>query len=99
MPTVNYSEYLYQELQDDEFAVGYVRELLSNYESPVEVLLGLKNIVEARGGFTQVSKEAGISRTHLHRIINGENFPRLDTFLAILEAVEIRLFDEEREAA
>ena len=54
MKTVSYKETLQKRLADAEYAAGYLNECLEQGEEAF--LLGLRDVVDARGGVASVSK-------------------------------------------
>jgi len=93
--------YLKENLLDKKFRTDYLRFSLQDHESLEEFAIALKHVVEAMGGVTKISKAAGIDRSHLHRLLRGENFPQLNTFLDICGALDIDILGLEgsKEAA
>jgi probable addiction module antidote protein len=77
--------------QDSRFAVEYLRAALQDTDEPKVLLLALRRITEARGGFTKIANAAGIERESLHRALSARGNPRLSTLLAVTKAVGLRL--------
>ena len=53
--------------------------------------MGLRNVIEARGGVPILTKQAGIAPEDLLKILSNEAAPRLDMFIGILTALGYRL--------
>ena len=86
-----YKEDLYEKLQDDVFAAEYLKATLTDYEDFADLALGLKDVIEARGGVAKVAEIAGLERSHLYKILRGETVPGIDTLNQICNAVNLSL--------
>ena len=79
---------------DWEEAIGYLDVALEEYQEDGDApffLLGLQNVVEARGGIAEVAKKIGIAPQVLSDMLSSEEAPRIDTFSAVLTALGCRL--------
>jgi probable addiction module antidote protein len=79
---------------DRELAVAYLKAAMAALDDPDDrgaALLAIRAIVEAYGGFSAVSEEAGISRESLYRSLSAKGNPTLKTLLAVLKTVGMRL--------
>lgn len=79
---------------DWEEAIGYLDVALEEYQEDGDTpffLLGLQNVIEARGGISEVAKKIGIAPQVLTDVLSSENAPRLDTLNAILQGLGCRL--------
>ena len=86
---------------DWEEAIGYLDVALEEYQEDGDTpffLLGLQNVVEARGGIAEVAKKIGMTPQALSDLLSSEEAPRLDTFSAILTALGCRLSIQPLEA-
>lgn len=91
---------LQRKLADADYAASFISKCLA--ESPRTFLVGLRNLVEVRGGFAAVAKASGISREHLYRMLSLGGNPRLSSLNRLLSALGIRLsflVDSDRRAA
>ena len=92
---VPHRECLIRELQSDrEFAVEYLREAFVSLDNPQERAVGLiaiRDVAQAYGGMGKIAQEAGISREALYRALSPKGNPTLNTLLAVLAAVGMRL--------
>ena len=77
--------------EDAEFAAEYLQAALEDVNEPEVLLLALRRITQARGGFAKVAKAAGIERESLHRALSVRGNPRLSTLIAVVRAVGLRL--------
>ena len=79
---------------DWEEAIGYLDVALEEYQEDGDApffLLGLQNVVEARGGIAEVAKKIGIAPQVLSDMLSSQEAPRIDTFSAVLAALGCRL--------
>lgn len=54
-------------------------------------LVALKDVVEARGGISKLSKTSNLNREHLYRVLSKKGNPEIYTLQTILEALGLRL--------
>ena len=80
---------------DPEMAVLYLKEamtLLSGGQQDRGAgLLAIRSIAQAYGGLAKISQDAGISREALYRAFSPKGNPTLNTLLAVLGSVGMRL--------
>ena len=79
---------------DSEEAIAYLDVALEEYQEDGDTpffLLGLQNVIEARGGVSEVAKKIGIAPQVLSDVLSSEKAPRLDTLNTILQALGCRL--------
>ena len=88
-------EFLMERFADDwEEAIGYLDVALEEYQEDGDTLfflLGLQQVIEARGGVSEVAKKTDISPQVLSDLLSSEEAPRLDMFNTILQALGCRL--------
>ena len=90
--SISHDEAIVQELRDDpEFAAEYLKAALEDTEEPKVLLIALRHITEARGGFAKVAKAAGIERESLYRALSPRGNPRFSTLMAVTKAVGLKL--------
>jgi len=77
--------------EDPEFAAEYLKAAIQETEEPKVLLLALRRLAEARGGFTKIAKAAGIERESLYRALSARGNPRLSTPVAVIKAVGLKL--------
>ncbi|WP_082779224.1 MULTISPECIES: helix-turn-helix domain-containing transcriptional regulator [Burkholderiaceae] len=83
---------------DRELVVTYVKtamQNISNTDDKGAGLIALRLVVEAYGGLGAVSKATGVSRATVYRTLSADGNPRLDTLIALLQIVGLRLSVEE----
>lgn len=79
--------------QDERLATGFLKETLKDYaenRDKKELLLSLKLLAEARG-LSKLSKQTGISRNAFYKSLTPEGNPKLNTFLAILNGLNLKM--------
>ncbi len=79
---------------DWEEAIGYLDVALEEYQEDGDTpffLWGLQNVIEARGGVSEVAKKIGIAPQVLSGLLSSEEAPRLDTLSTILQGLGCRL--------
>lgn len=79
---------------DWEEAIGYLDVALEEYQEDGDTpffLLGLQNVIEARGGVSEVAKKIDIAPQVLSDLLSSEKAPRLDTLNTILQGLGCRL--------
>ena len=88
-------EYLIEKLTaDHERAIDYLDVALEEYQEDGDTpffLLGLQNVIEARGGVSEVAKKIGIAPQVLSDVLSSEEAPRVDTLHTILQGLGCRL--------
>lgn len=88
-------EYLIQRLAaDHEKRISYLDVALEEYQEDGDIpffLLGLQNVIEARGGVSEVAKRIGIAPQVLSDVLSSEKAPQLDTLNTILRGLGCRL--------
>jgi probable addiction module antidote protein len=90
--SVSHDETMKKKLSADaEFAADYLKAALEDTDEPKVLLIALRRITEARGGFAKVARMAGIERESLHRALSARGNPRLSTLTAVAKAVGLRL--------
>jgi probable addiction module antidote protein len=91
-PSVSHNEMMQKRLKDDpEFAAEYLKAALEDTDEPKVLLIALRRITEARGGFAKVARAAGIERESLHRALSARGNPRLSTLVAVTKAIGLKL--------
>ena len=79
---------------DWDEAIGYLDVALEEYQEDGDTpffLLGLQNVVEARGGVSKVAEKIGITPQVLSDMLSSEEAPRIDLLSAVLAALGCRL--------
>ena len=79
---------------DSEEAIEYLDVALEEYQEDGDTLfflLGLQQVIEARGGVSEVAEKIGIAPQVLSDVLSSKKAPRLDTLNTILQALGCRL--------
>ncbi len=87
-------EFLIEQLAAREEAIGYLQVSLEEYlvdgDTPF-FLKGLRNVIEAQGGISEVAKQGGIAPKALSKFLFSEDALQLGTLSTILKALGWRL--------
>ncbi len=87
-------EFLIEKLANREEAMSYLQVSLEEYLIDGDIpffLKGIRNVVEAQGGISEVAKRAGMPPRVLSKFLFSEESLQLDIFSAILKAFEWQL--------
>ena len=77
--------------ESPRFAVEYLKAAMEDTQEPKVLLIALRHIVEARGGFAKVARAAGIQRESLHRALSARGNPRFSTLAAVVNTIGLKL--------
>ena len=80
---------LHERLRDISHAISYINAAAE--DSGEGFLLALRDFVEATKGMSKVAADADKNRENLYRMLSEEGNPRLDSLLAVLEAMGLRI--------
>ena len=98
---VSHQEREIEELREDrEYAIATLQVAMESLENPEERgggLLALRAVAEAYGGLGAVAAEAGISRESLYRALSPKGNPTLNTLVAVLKTLGLRLSVREKQ--
>ncbi|UCH28190.1 MAG: putative addiction module antidote protein [Myxococcales bacterium] len=89
MPTTTYRDELSGVLTDPVEAGEYLAACF--HESDEAFLLGLRHVVGARGGMSQLAAATGLSRESLYRTLSPNGNPQLSTLRLIVRALGLQL--------
>jgi len=78
--------------------VAYLNAALEDGE-PAVLLEALRNVAQAKGGMGALAKAAGVSRESLYRTLSRCGNPKIETIMALLNALGLKLTIERRKAA
>jgi probable addiction module antidote protein len=95
---LGYARLLTELAGDRELVIAYVKTAMENISSSDDKgagLIALRLVAEAYGGLGAVSKATGVSRATVYRTLSADGNPRLDTLIALLRIVGLRLSVEE----
>lgn len=77
-------------LQDPEEASAYLDAVLDSGDNSA-LLVALRDVVDARGGVSELAAEKGLSRETLYRTLAEGGNPTLDTLSKVLEFAGLRV--------
>lgn len=89
-PAVSYHEELIKILKDPTEASAYLNAALEAGDKEA-FLLALRNVLEARGGMTRISRHAKINRVSLYKMLSANGNPAFENILRLLRTAGIRL--------
>ena len=91
-----YQDELIESLKDHDEAVAYLNAALEeslkgDTESQEILLMALRNVAEAQGGFTKLARKAHLGRESLYKTLSPQGNPELRTFTAVVQAMGLEL--------
>ena len=88
--TGSYRESLLKSLKNVDEAVQYLNACLAD-DDPEVFLMALRDVADAHGGIRALSKDAGLNRESLYRMLSKSGNPSLASLAAVLQACGLRL--------
>ncbi len=85
-------------LKTEKEIVAYLNAALEDGE-PAVLLEALRNVAQAKGGMGALARAAGVSRESLYRTLSRRGNPKIETIMALLSALGLKLTVERRKAA
>ncbi len=85
-------------LKTEKEIVAYLNAALEDGE-PALLLEALRNVAQAKGGMGALARAAGVSRESLYRTLSRRGNPKIETIMALLSALGLKLTVERRKAA
>ena len=88
--TGDYHAHLIKSLTDQNEAAAYLQVAFDEYQNTGNseaFLLALKNVAEAKGGLTSLSKKTHLNRQSLYRTLSSKGNPRLQTLGLLFKAL------------
>lgn len=100
MPTKNYDNFLFEQLQNPEIAAEYLSAAIED-GSANEFLLALRNVAEAHGGVGTLANITDLNRQSMYKMLSEDGNPTLISLITVLRAVgiNIKFTSSEKEAA
>jgi probable addiction module antidote protein len=87
----NFNEVIIEHLREDpKFADEFLDFSLKEFKKDGDektLLLSLKQIAIAKGGFTELSRKTGFSRESLYKTLSANGNPKFSTLRIILESL------------
>jgi probable addiction module antidote protein len=90
MKLKDYRADLLQKLRDPDYAAEYLAQVLATKDQAA-FMIALKDVVDAGGGMTAVSKRAGLTRPSLYKALSRKGNPTFETLRSILEPLGLRV--------
>ena len=90
MPTREHraSEYL----KTPEDIAAYLNAAVEEMEDDPRLLMkAFRNVAEAKGGISEIARQANVDRVALSRALSGKRNPRLDTLAKVTAACGVKL--------
>lgn len=87
--TVDYDQFLLEQLQDLEFAAGYLTACLEEGEDIF--LIGIRNLAKAQGGFKALSKATKLNRENLYDMLSKKGNPLFSNVTTVLDKLGLEL--------
>jgi probable addiction module antidote protein len=94
----SYQEELTEDLKDPSEAAEYLNAALED-EDPEVFLTALRDVAEAHGGMTRLSKRTKLNRENLYKMLSKKGNPELHSLGILLEALGLRLAVEAKKAS
>lgn len=88
--TKKYHEFLIESLKDPEEAAEYLNEALEEGD-PKYFLKALRNVAEAYGGMTELSRRTQLDRVNLYKMLSEHGNPELYSVFTLLNTLGIKL--------
>ncbi|MFH1191966.1 MAG: transcriptional regulator [bacterium] len=95
--TRKFNDYLIESLKDSKEASAYLNVALEEYKKDNNAeafLLALRDVVEARGGISQLAQKTKLNRQNLYRALSCKGNPQLITLGNILNGLGFHFFIE-----
>ena len=89
MPTVDYDDFLAEQLGDLEFAVGYLEACLEEGEDVF--FLGVRNVAKAQGGMKALAEATKLNRESLYDMLSTTGNPLFSSINSVLDKLGIEL--------
>jgi probable addiction module antidote protein len=91
---VSHQVFLIEQLRNNEsFREAYLNEALNEEESGVSLAM-FRNVAEAMGGISRLSKRSGLNRQNLYRALSGKRDPAFSTVEGIVHGFGFRIVVE-----
>ena len=89
MITANYDDFLFEQLQDLDFAAGYLTACLE--EGKDVFFLGVRNVAKANGGIKTLSDATTLNRESLYSMLSESGNPLFSSITEVLDKLGIEL--------
>ena len=90
MPIIDHEASAY--LNTPEEIAAYLNAVVDEMgDDPRLLMIALRNVAKARGGISELAREAKVDRVSLSRTLSGQRTPRLDTLAKVTNACGVKL--------
>lgn len=100
MSSIDYKDWLLAQLKDLDFAAGYLSESVE--EGEAAFLVAVRDVVEAQGGMSRLSKKTSLNREGLYDMFSESGNPRFSSLSTVIDSlglqISIRRKDETKAA-
>lgn len=86
----SYQDSLIKRLCDPQEAAAYLDAALEGGDRPA-FLLAIRNVIDARGGMTQMARQTGLNRENLYRVLSERGNPEINSLEKLLKGLGLRL--------
>ena len=89
----SFRHYHLEKLKDKEEARLFLEVALEEYEEDGDTqtfLRALKDVTDAQGGLSELSKKSNLNRQNLYKVMSGTSRPRLETVSQIVHSLGFR---------
>jgi probable addiction module antidote protein len=86
----SYQDSLISRLSDPKEAAAYLDAALEAGDRPA-FLLAIRNVIDAKGGMTQMARQTGLNRENLYRVLSDQGNPELNSLEKLLKGLGLRL--------
>ena len=87
--TIDYKELLFEDLRNLDEAAAYLTAALEEGEDVF--LLAVRDVAQAHGGMTGLSKATDLNRENLYDMLSKEGNPRLSSITSILDKLGLEI--------
>ena len=84
-----FQEYVQDFIRDPGRAAEYLNAAAEDGDSAA-FLIALKDVLAVHGSLSALSRETGLNRANLHKMLGGKSSPRMETLNKVLRSVGLR---------
>jgi len=89
MPTVDYDEFLHEQLKDLEYAAGYLTACLEEGEDVF--FYGIRQVAKATGGMKSLSEATQLNRESLYDMLSKTGNPLFSNVTTVLDKLGLEV--------
>lgn len=86
----DYQKELIKSLKDPKESIAYLNAALMD-EDPRIFLIALKNVIEAHGGVSSISRKCKLNRENLYRMLSEKGNPEIKSVYKLLNSLGLQL--------